>query len=324
MSDINTAALIAVRECLGVKENEKVLVITDQPCREVGFSLFNASKQISNDTVLLEITPRKIGGQEPQDFVSKFMLDFDVIFMPTSKSLTHTDAKRNACKKGARLGSLPTILVDSFIRTLNTDYNKIIELTEKIGKLIDESDLAEVKTELGTDIKLPLKNIKAIRSDGCYLKPGKSGNLPGGEAYSMVEEEKANGTIVFDGSLAEIGLIKTPVKATIEDGFCVFLEGGKEADKLMQLMEKFGKKKIGKGNFACAIEELGIGTNFAAKITGSILEDEKVYKTIHIAFGNNITMGGTNKIGFHVDGVIRKPSVWFDGKQVMDSGEFLI
>ena len=59
-------------------------------------------------------------------------------------------------------------------------------------------------------------------------------------------------------------------------------------------------------------------------ITGEILEDEKVFGTIHIAFGNNITMGGTCDVGIHIDCVVTKPDVWFDDKKIMEKGKLLI
>ena len=71
------------------------------------------------------------------------------------------------------------------------------------------------------------------------------------------------------------------------------------------------------------VAELGVGTNDGAIITGQILEDEKVFGTIHIAFGNNITMGGTCSVGIHVDCVVREPDMWFDNEKVMEQGKFL-
>lgn len=49
--------------------------------------------------------------------------------------------------------------------------------------------------------------------------------------------------------------------------------------------------------------EFGIGTNYKAKLVGLILEDEKVFGTIHIAFGNNLSMGGRISV--------EQPSRWF-------------
>lgn len=57
------------------------------------------------------------------------------------------------------------------------------------------------------------------------------------------------------------------------------------------------------------LAEFGIGTNDKARITGVVLEDEKVYGTIYVAFGSNNTFGGTVAAGVHIDGVVQKPVV---------------
>ena len=66
-----------------------------------------------------------------------------------------------------------------------------------------------------------------------------------------------------------------------------------------------------------------VSVNYKAKLTGSILEDEKVLGTIHIAFGNNISMGGKIAVKLHVDGLVKKPTVYFDNYLVMDNGKLI-
>jgi len=55
-----------------------------------------------------------------------------------------------------------------------------------------------------------------------------------------------------------------------------------------------------------------------------ILEDEKVMGTIHIAFGDNKSMGGSVRVASHLDGLVKNPTVWFDDRKIMESGKLLI
>ncbi len=55
-----------------------------------------------------------------------------------------------------------------------------------------------------------------------------------------------------------------------------------------------------------------------------LLEDEKVMGTIHIALGNNVSMGGSVNVPLHLDGVVKKPTVWMDGKLLMKDGKLLV
>ncbi|CEP66305.1 Uncharacterized [Moorella glycerini] len=70
--------------------------------------------------------------------------------------------------------------------------------------------------------------------------------------------------------------------------------------------------------------ELGIGTNDRARVSGNILEDEKVYGTVHLAFGDNTTFGGTVRAGVHIDGVIMAPDLYLDGKLVVSQGKITV
>lgn len=68
--------------------------------------------------------------------------------------------------------------------------------------------------------------------------------------------------------------------------------------------------------------ELGIGTNDKARLQGVILEDEKVYGTVHVAFGTNTSFGGVTKAACHMDGVVRRPDLYLDEMPVILSGCF--
>ena len=71
------------------------------------------------------------------------------------------------------------------------------------------------------------------------------------------------------------------------------------------------------------VAEFGIGTNDRARLSGVILEDEKVMGTIHIAFGDNKSMGGSVRVASHLDGLVKQPTVWFDERTIMEAGRFV-
>lgn len=59
------------------------------------------------------------------------------------------------------------------------------------------------------------------------------------------------------------------------------------------------------------------------RITGVILEDEKIYGSVHVALGSNDTFGGTVAAGLHMDGVIMRPLLKLDGRPVVQDGKVL-
>ncbi len=315
MPTLKESASNALKICMGLKEDETVLVITDEKRRNIGYALWEIGRDSGNETIFVEIIERNINGEEPPEPVARLMQEVDVVIIPTTKSLTHTNARREACKSGARVGTLPGITEDMMIRTMSADYHKIAKLSDHVTKILDDGKLVHVTSPSGTDIKMPIDGIKGISSRGLVTNPGEFGNLPSGEAYLMPEEGKSNGVIVVDGALAGIGLMEDDnITIEVKDGYATKITGGKEAKILIEQIEKLGKQ-------ARNIAEFGVGTNYMAKLTGQILEDEKIMGTIHIALGNNITMGGTHDVKYHVDGIIMNPTVTIDGKMILDNGK---
>lgn len=318
MKELNESAEIALRDCMALNESETLLVVTDDKTLEIGTALFQVGKNFAKDCFLLVMTERELNGEEPPDAIADLMTRYDVVICPTAKSLTHTDARRNACKAGARVATMPGISTEVMIRTLQADYHRIAKRTKYLTSLLDNADEVHISTVIGTDINIPIGGIKAISSTGMVTTKGSYGNLPSGESYLMPVEGKTNGVFIVDGSFAAVGRIEeTPITITVKDGYATKIEGGKEATRLIKLLEPMGK-------MAYNIAELGIGTNDQAIVTGAILEDEKVMGTVHIALGNNISMGGTCDVGIHLDGVILEPTVTIDGKLILDNGKLMI
>ena len=313
------SALIAVRDCLKVVKDENFLVVTDSELLEIGRALVEAGRSLGAISVIMEMQPLDRNGQEPPEMVSEAMKYADAVVCPASRSLTHTAARRNACEAGSRVATMPGITLDTMVRCLNADYYAIADRTREVTALLDKAKVARITTALGTDLTIPIDGIDAISSTGLIHDPGSFGNLPSGESYMMPAEEKSHGVFIVDGSMAGIGDLagKTPITITVIGGYAVEITGGPEADELKAKLKAVGKK-------AFHTAELGVGTNDAAKIIGNILEDEKVQGTVHIALGNNMSMGGTFDVPIHLDGIIKDPTLELDGKVIMDAGKLLV
>jgi leucyl aminopeptidase (aminopeptidase T) len=149
------------------------------------------------------------------------------------------------------------------------------------------------------------------------------GNLPAGEIWCAPVEDKANGIIVCDGSIGDIGNVVKPLKIEIRDGRIVALESDNR-----ELVDEV-KELTSVDEMAAVIGELGIGLNPKARLTGNLLEDEKAGKTAHIAFGNNENMpNGKNHSKTHRDFLFYNPTFkveYKDGssKLVINKGEVI-
>jgi leucyl aminopeptidase (aminopeptidase T) len=315
--ELQKSSLIALRDYLGLQKDETLLVITDEVEREIGFSLFEVGKKLCKEAVYVEMKSREMNGQEPPQQIAELMKMFDVVVCPTAKSLTHTNARREAVKFGARVATMPGISKSTMIRCLSADAKKIVDLTNSVKQALENAKVIRVISKNGTDVEMNIEGRKILPSTGVLRNKGESGNLPSGEVYLAPVEGSTNGIVVFDGSMAGIGILRNPIKVVIKDGYAEKITGKGEAKKFQKMLDKVGRD-------ARAVAEFGIGTNYKAKIIGQILEDEKVLGTIHIAFGNNLSMGGNINVPIHLDGLVKKPTVFIDDVVIMESGVLLI
>ncbi len=317
LTKLDRASEIAIKTCMKVKKNEKILIITDEQKREIGISLHENAKRLGFYSLFVEMKSGKINGEEPPAEIAELMQKFDIVLIPTAKSLTHTDARRAASANGVRVATFPGITKEIMIRGMNADYKAIAKRSIKLKKILEQGKHIRVTAPAGTDISFEIAGRTAIASKGLFHNKGESGNLPTGETFLAPVEGTANGVFVVDGSMAGLGLIgDVNIKVEVEKGFATKITGGRPARQLREMLDK-----VGKG--ACNIAEFGIGTNDSARLSGIILEDEKVMGTIHIALGNNISMGGSFNVPIHLDGVVKKPTVYLDKKLLMDKGKLL-
>ena len=302
---------------LAVKKREKVLIIIDQSKKKIGRLFFKIGKRFTDKIDLMEMPIGNVNGEEPPADVAKSMLDYDVELLITTKSLTHTEARKNASKKGARIATLPNATEAMLKRTIIIDYKKMHKIIAKIGNMLDGGEWVKITSKGGTNITFNIKGRKAHgRKCGLFLKKGDYGNLPDGEVFIAPVEGSSDGVYIVDGSLGGIGKVDKPVCVYVDRGYVTKIDGGKAADQLTKMLDNVGREA---GNIA----EFGIGTNENAVISGNMLEDEKVIGTCHIALGNNSGFGGKVKVPLHIDGIIKKPTIWIEDKKVIEDGRFI-
>ena len=300
--------------CLNVRAGEQVLIVTDDKKLPIGTALYNAAQDLGAEALLMTMTPRQVSGEEPPAAVAAAMKAADVVIAPMATSITHTRAKIEAAKAGARVATMPNITEDMFSQgAMTADYDQVMDLTLRVTELLTKAATARIEKD-GCVLTLDLTGRPGIPSPGVYREKGQSGNLPSGEAYIAPLEDGSNGEMVIDGSMVGLGKLDEPLRVRVE--------GGKLKEITGPGAEKLGVLLANDRN--ATLCELGIGTNHAARVTGIILEDEKAYHTVHIAFGTNIGFQGTNKADCHMDGVILNPTLYLDDQLILKDGEFVI
>jgi leucyl aminopeptidase (aminopeptidase T) len=312
--DLDRAVRTVVRDCLGVREGEDVLVVCDPVTQHVGERLREESAEAGAEAVLAVISQRASHGAEPPRTVAEAMAASDVVMAPTKQSLSHTAARKRASENGARCATLPGVTEEMLARVMSADMEGLRRKGHAVAEALDRASEAHITDANGTDLRLDITGREAIPDAGELTARGAFGNLPCGEGF--VSPAGGNGTLVVDGSIAAIGLVGEPVELVVEGGHLTSARGG-QGMALMELLTEHGEEGTN-------IAELGVGTNEKAILTGEILEDEKIQGTCHVAFGASAGIGGTVQVPVHLDCIVMKPTVELDGEPLVRDGELLI
>ena len=310
------AAETVVKACLNIKPGETFLVLTDTEKETIGRAIFEAGVNAGAESLMLVMKPRSRHGEEPPEPVAEMWARVDAYVAPTKFSLTHTQARKKATAAGARGATMPGITEEMFLETMGIDYSRVKEHCEKMKKAFEGAKVVKIKSPLGTDLVASVEGRAPLMDTGILHNKGDFGNLPAGEGFVAPIEGTANGTIFFDGSFAGVGILTEPMKVEVKEGYAVSMTGG-GAEQAEKMLRPVGKE-------AYNVAEIGVGCNFGARIVGNILEDEKVYETVHVALGDNSTIGGKVRAGIHLDGLITKPTLIVDGKELIKDGKWLI
>lgn len=303
---------------LEVKPGEKICIVTDTerpPC--ITKVLAVAAEFAEAETVIVTMAPTGMSGVEPPSVAAAAMYAADIIINQTSHSMTFTNAQRAAIAQGARVCNIRNVNEDMMIRGgVTADYRQVKELSEKLAEIIRQGELVHITTPEGTDVRLSIKGRQGHVLAGYATKPGQFSGLPDGEAACAPLEGTAEGIIVNPYLIEDIDVIKDPLRIEIKKGLVVNVEGGREAKKLQEILDKYGDP-------ARNIAEFAIGTNPACRLTGRSREDKKKLGTCHIAIGDSMSLGGIVESPMHADIMFLNPTISIDGRLLVENGSLV-
>ena len=363
MDGLAQAAKVAISTVLKVKKKERVVIFTNphEDGQAISWALFRAARERGALPVIVT-QPKKTQLDFAEEAVLAAVRSAPEVLISISEEKLGKD--KWALKKPYRAGKKiwdsafnyllgtkrsrsfwsPSVTLDMFVRTVPVDYNVMRRDCRATAKVLDAARSVRITTSKGMDISIGLKGRRSRSDDGDFSKPGSGGNLPAGEVFISPALGSSDGRIVFDGSIStDKGaiVIGEPIVVDVEKGFVREISGGREADRFGQAVEagaSMARRFVKEGRLPptsldayvrnCRnLGELGIGMNRAARIVGNVLEDEKVFRTCHIAIGSNYDDDAPALI--HYDGIINEPTMVAtlpgDKKKVLlDRGELKV
>ncbi|GAB7095494.1 aminopeptidase [Halolamina litorea] len=310
MNDLRNAAETAIHQCLDLGAEESIAIVTDDERRPIAEALYEVAAEITDDATFLQYPPGDQHGQEPPEPVAAAMKAADAFLAPTTRSLSHTRARSDACAAGARGATLPGITERVMVAGLDADYEAIAGHCRDVLEQVEGADEIRVTSPAGTDITFDIGEREWHDDTGMVREAGSFSNLPAGEVF--VAPADATGTFVVDGTMMPHGLLADGQELSfeVEDGHVTHI-----SDDAIRADVEEASTEVGMA--ATNLAELGIGTNVGVnELVGSVLLDEKAAGTVHIAIGDDASIGGETEAPIHLDGILREPTVYADGESI--------
>ena len=303
-------------ECVALKQGESCLLVRDFDQTELHRALEAAIRDYGGLPIVMSLPDNAyLDGSLPSRLETA-MLSGDVVIINTKEIFPHAP-RRSATNAGARLLSMCMVSADMALRALDLDYDQLARVTRRAADLLARSSEIVIRSEAGTDIRMDTTDRPVTYLDGLAREPGKSTGLPAGVVALAPRPDTADGQVILDGSIHDIGLLREPVALTVKKGRVETIDGGEEATALLRMLD-------GADENARFVAEVGLGTNHKATYTGNLVEDERVSGSGHIGFGRNTHLGGQIESMLHTDATIRKPSIYIDGEAIVEEGRLLV
>jgi aminopeptidase len=177
------------------------------------------------------------------------------------------------------------------------------------------SGVRQVRIEAdGTDLELSIAGRTWINSDGRR-------NMPSGEIFTGPVEDSASGRLRSSFPVCRDGRELVGIELEFHQGRVEQARADAGEDYLLAMLDlDSGARRLG---------ELGLGLNQGIdRFTRSILYDEKIGGTVHLALGQSYAeTGGTNRSALHWDLIVDTRSqgrITADGQVVMENGRWLV
>jgi len=312
------SAVSALQHVLSLREGENFLAITDEEKLPIGEAFLAAAKRLGANAGLFVLPGDGRPLSELPEGLAEAIGPAVVVVNCFSAFAEETPFRINLIRRLAdgkrRVGHAPGITEDMMVGgPMDVDFGAIQEKATALIASLRNASYARVTAPGGTDITLYIEG-RAFDTD-VAIGPGGLGNLPCGEIWCAPVETLGEGVLVCDGSIGDLGAVPEPVTITIDQGrvqrvVCPDDAFKGRVEKLLSIDDE-----------AKVVGEFGIGINPGARLTGNLLEDEKAFRTAHVAFGNNEEMpGGRNHSRTHRDFLFKEPTIrvhYADGSAVV-------
>lgn len=313
-------AMKAMAQCAAVKPGENVVIACDTNKMRLAEALAAAAYAVGGMPTIVAFPPTGAHGAQVPKAVVGACARSDVLFMPTSWSMTHTDARIEAIKNGSRVCTMCEVTEDCLCTGgILGDFEENDRIGRKIGALMAAGKTIRMTSAAGTELTAEITGRPVQYETGLFKEPGQFAALPNSELNVSPLEGTAEGVIVGDVRLMGYGVLREePVTIEVRSGEVVKISGGNAADYLNETLKAFDDQS------AYNLAEFAVGLNPASRAYATNLEDLGKLGFGHHGIGSNYAIGGQVAAPCHIDVIYSKASLEINGKLVLDKGKLMI
>lgn len=330
-TELQIAADKLVKEIFGVQAGETVVLTADYESntnvlRAVEESVKEAGATVMTITVP---TPGSVGKAADPDLpiapMTAALCACDVWIEFNHQWLLYSTPFETAAAENKKLRymCLVDFNEDLMIRTIgHVETPQLQVFMRKVAELTRNAKTMHVTTPAGCDVSFEIDPVHYVACD-CGDATQPAIHMLTGQINVVPKFGSINGVIVFDGSVTPpFGHAPAePIRLTVKDGVIQSVESGEEAavyDKYLRDFNDPGMLKMA---------HIAYGFNPGAKLTGNIVEDERVWGCTEwgIGYVSDIDAPpcGQDAVS-HSDGICLNSSVWLDDVQIMAEGEIVL
>jgi leucyl aminopeptidase (aminopeptidase T) len=282
----------------------------------VAYATAQAAFAIGARPTLLLYPTQPEAQMEPPPPVAGALARADVWIEYAVQYTLYTQARMAATAAGCRYACMSGMDVDMLVRTIGqVNYPKMIALGDELVRLIRAAREMRITSAEGTDLTAQLT--PDVFQSGCIAHEEGALIMLGGQVGHLPVEETIEGTIVVDGEIwppGEIGILDEPVELVIEQGSIKQVKGKARAETYQRWLAGFGDPNL----YRMAHYAYGFNPG-VSKLTGRIVEDERVFGSITFGFGSL----ATRKAASHTDCVVMRPTILIDGVEIERAGKYV-
>jgi leucyl aminopeptidase (aminopeptidase T) len=330
-STLKEDAALVVDVCMSVEADDIVTIISDDEHEEQAAAIAEVCTERGAWPVVMNNEQQVRRGRADTRFpmapprnLHQAMVSSDEVIILTNlewaNRFAHVNAVKETCQANGKIAS-----VEEGMGSWDLTRGMIEEATARARDAmaaLEGKTRCRVTAANGTDVSVSIEGRPALEVTPIKKRGQMMGPVPlWAEVAFAAVENFTTGTIVVDGVMLGIGLpgqVTEPITWTLEEGRCVKIEGGAEAERLREVIDGVDGADV--------IGEFAFGTSERSPF-GSPSEKGRL-GTVHFALGDNHNAypGGQNVSILHLDGVILDASLQIedDGTWILKDGQWAL